>query len=63
MRKYLPTHCLRIDCRFLIDLLKKLFFTLGRPQLKNHYIDKAYEWAMQQTYDKLAIEWENIFDL
>jgi len=45
------------------DLLKKLFFTLERPQLKNHYIDKAYEWAMQQTYDKLAIEWENIFNL
>jgi len=46
------------------DLLKKLFFVLERPKLKDHFIDRAYEWAKEQTYSKLAIEWEtNILSL
>ena len=39
------------------DLLDKMFFTLDKPMLKNHFIDKAYAWATQQTYDRLAEEW------
>ena len=27
--------------------------------MKKHYIDKAYEWAVKQTYDTLADEWIN----
>ena len=45
------------------DLLKKLFYTLDNPNIKNYYINKAYEWAIQQTYDSLAKEWLNIFEL
>jgi glycosyltransferase involved in cell wall biosynthesis len=46
------------------DLIKKLFFVLERPSLKSYFIEKAYEWAIEQTYDKLAEEWVNhIFTL
>ncbi len=41
------------------DLLEKLFFVLDRPKLKSHFIEKAYGWAKEQTYEKLAFEWEN----
>ena len=45
------------------DLLKKLFFVLDKSYLKNYFINKAYEWAIEQTYEKLVIEWiENIFE-
>ena len=48
----------------LDDLLTKLFFLLERPQLKEHFIEKAYEWSTKQTYDTLANEWvEDIFTL
>ena len=44
------------------DLVKKLFFVLEKDQLKSHFINKAYNWAIKQTYQNLAKEWiENIF--
>jgi tetratricopeptide (TPR) repeat protein len=46
------------------DLIEKLFFVLERPSLKSYFIEKAYEWAIEQTYDKLAEEWvDHIFTL
>jgi len=39
------------------EVLKKLFFTLERKNLKNLLIDRAYQWAMTQTFQKLAHEW------
>jgi hypothetical protein len=44
------------------EVLKKLFFTLERKNLKNLLIDRAYQWAITQTFQKLAHEWiEDIF--
>lgn len=44
------------------EVLKKLFFTLERKSLKQLLIDRAYEWAITQTFQKLAHEWiERIF--
>ena len=46
----------------LEDLIDKLFFVLERPALKSHFINTAYNWAINQTYEKLAQEWiETIF--
>ena len=46
----------------LEDLAEKLFFVLERPALKSHFINTAYNWAINQTYEKLAQEWiETIF--
>ena len=43
-------------------LVDKLFFVLDKPALKEHFINKAYEWAKNQTYENLANEWiHNIF--
>jgi hypothetical protein len=48
----------------LNSLVEKLFFVLERPKLKEFFIDKAYNWAIKQTYQNLAQEWiENIFKL
>lgn len=41
------------------ELLEKLYFVLDRPILKQHFIDKAYEWGMNQTFDKLVEDWIN----
>lgn len=41
------------------ELLEKLFFVLERPKLKSHFIEKAYNWAKDQTYEKLTFEWIN----
>jgi glycosyltransferase involved in cell wall biosynthesis len=43
----------------LDDLVEKLFFVLERPALKTHFIDTAYNWAVEQTYEKLAKEWKH----
>ena len=43
------------------DLIDKMFFVLDRSHLKNHFIETAYNWAIEQTYEKLAIEWEELF--
>ena len=44
------------------DLVKKLFFVMEKPYLKEHFIEKSYDWALQQTYETLAKDWEkNIF--
>ena len=47
----------------LEDLVKKLFFVLERSKLKEHFVEKAYEWAARQTYDTLARDWINIFNI
>jgi glycosyltransferase involved in cell wall biosynthesis len=39
------------------DLLEKLFFVLDRPHLKQYFIEKAFEWSIEQTYEKLAQDW------
>ena len=45
-------------------LLEKLFFVLDNPKLKNHYVEKAYQWAIKQDFEDLSKEWENdIFTL
>jgi glycosyltransferase involved in cell wall biosynthesis len=43
------------------ELLEKLFYVMDRPVLKTGYVNKAREWAMQQTYYNLAVEWLRIF--
>ena len=43
----------------LDDLVEKLFFTLSKPSLKNYIINKAYDWAIKQTYQSLAWDWIN----
>jgi hypothetical protein len=46
------------------ELIDKLFFVLERPALKNHFINTAYNWVANQTYEKLAQEWiDEIFTL
>jgi glycosyltransferase involved in cell wall biosynthesis len=45
----------------LENLVEKLFFVLERPKLKEFFIEKAYNWAIEQTYQNLSQEWsENI---
>ena len=41
------------------ELIRKLFFVLERPHLKEHFIETAYNWAIDQTYEKLAEDWIN----
>jgi tetratricopeptide (TPR) repeat protein len=43
------------------DLLKKLFFVMDHPIIKKRYIEKAKDWALNQTYHNLAIEWIRMF--
>jgi glycosyltransferase involved in cell wall biosynthesis len=44
------------------ELVRKLFFVLERPELKNHFIETAYNWAINQTYENLAYNWiKNLF--
>lgn len=38
-------------------LLDKLYFTMDNITLKNHLLEKGYDWAMKQTCDGLAQEW------
>ena len=43
-------------------LINKLYFVLERPDLKDHFIKKSYDWAYKQSYKNLAEEWiKNIF--
>jgi hypothetical protein len=42
-------------------LLERLFNVLDDPDEKNRYISNAAKWALDQTYEKLVIEWENFF--
>ena len=39
------------------DLLEKLFFVLDRPYLKDYFVEKGFEWSIEQTYEKLAQDW------
>ena len=41
------------------QLLKKLYYVLDTPQIKNNYIIKAKEWAKLQDYKNLASTWIN----
>ena len=44
------------------ELIRKLFFVLERPHLKTHFIETAYNWAIQQSYEELANDWiKNLF--
>jgi glycosyltransferase involved in cell wall biosynthesis len=44
------------------DLLEKFYFVIQKPSLKQHFIDKSFTWAHEQTYEKLAKDWIlNIF--
>lgn len=43
------------------ELLRKLFFVMDRPDIKKRYVDKAREWAMNQTYYNLAVDWLKMF--
>ena len=44
------------------ELLRKLFFVLDKPNIKSHFIDTAYNWAIKQNYEELANDWiENLF--
>jgi glycosyltransferase involved in cell wall biosynthesis len=43
------------------ELLRKLFFVMDRPDVKKRYVDKARDWAMNQTYYNLATEWLRMF--
>jgi tetratricopeptide (TPR) repeat protein len=43
------------------SLFKKLCFVLDRPDLKERYTVKAREWALAQTYQRLALEWKSMF--
>ena len=43
------------------NLLNKLFFVIENQNLKNHLLQKAYNWAIEQTYENLAKEWLKIF--
>lgn len=39
-------------------MLNKIFFVLEKPYLKNNFIEKAYNWAIEQSFDKLAKDWK-----
>jgi len=39
------------------ELLEKLYFVLDRPKLKTHFINTAYNWGIEQTYERLVNEW------
>ena len=43
------------------DLLNKLYYVLDRDDIKKRYVEKAREWALTQTYESLAKEWEENF--
>lgn len=43
------------------ELLKKLFFVLDHPDVKERYVSSAREWALSQTYQRLALEWKSMF--
>ncbi len=43
------------------ELLKKLFFVMDRPEIKQRYINKARDWALNQTYYNLAVDWVKMF--
>ena len=44
------------------DILKKLFFVIENPELKNKLVKNAKEWAMKQDIESLGKEWLKIFE-
>ena len=47
--------------RFQEEMLKRLFWILDHPKVKEHLIEKAWRWAQDQTLEKLAASWQNRF--
>lgn len=46
------------------EMLRKLFYVLDNINVKEFYINNAKKWALEQTYENLAKEWENsLFNL
>ena len=43
------------------ELLNKLYYVLDRPDIKSRYTENAKEWALTQTYERLAKEWNDNF--
>lgn len=43
------------------EILKKLFLVLDKPVVKNMLIEKAHNWAKEQSIEKLAYEWQTKF--
>ena len=41
----------------LNELHEKMCFVLKNTKLKEHYIKKAYEWALNQDFESLYDEW------
>ena len=47
--------------KFQDEMLKKLFWVLDNSSVKKHLIEKAYNWAQQQTLENLALNWHTGF--
>lgn len=43
------------------ELIKKLLFTLENQEIKNKLLEKGYNWAKEQTFEKRILEWESLF--
>jgi hypothetical protein len=41
-------------------MLEKLYFILERPQLKEHMINKAFDFAKTQSFTNLVNKWLNL---
>jgi glycosyltransferase involved in cell wall biosynthesis len=53
-------------CKYPIEenkerLIEKLFFIFENPHLKEHLINKAFDWAAKQNFESLSEEWIDIF--
>jgi len=44
------------------EMFKKISYVLENNELKNNYIQKAREWALDQTYSSLAKDWIKLFE-
>jgi glycosyltransferase involved in cell wall biosynthesis len=42
-------------------LLNKMYFVMDRPVIKERLVQKAHIWAMTQTFERLACEWNEMF--
>jgi len=44
------------------ELLKKLYFCLNNKDIKNNYLDKAYEWSVKQDFSSLVSKFQKLFE-
>ena len=63
-RKYKDSYCILNGDDYeglvwLADTPKPTKKQLDDFYLKNNFIEKAYEWAINQTFDELANDWTN----